>query len=78
MSVLAAEDPDPEEAAVAVSPGSRFGMVYVLDPSSVDRLAPRVARDLEGVEGIDLVVRREGAEAAVWSMRGELRFAPRR
>ena len=75
-SVLGAEDPEPDEAEIAVSPSSRFGMVYVLDPAAAEHTAPRVARDLEGVEGIDLVVRREGSEAIVWSARGELRFAP--
>ncbi|MFN2615780.1 MAG: alkaline phosphatase family protein [Thermoleophilaceae bacterium] len=74
--VLAPSDPAPEEAELAVCPGGRSAMVYVLDPSRRERLVPRVARDLEAVEGLDLIARRAGEEAAVWSARGQLRFAP--
>jgi hypothetical protein len=74
--VLAPVDPAPWEAELAVCPGARSAMVYVLGESARERLVQRVAHDLRGVEGVDLVVRRVGAEAVVWSARGELRFAP--
>jgi hypothetical protein len=74
--VLGPADVDPERAELAVCPGARSAMVYVLDESRGERLVPRVARDLQAVEGVDLIARLEGAEAAVWSARGELRFAP--
>jgi hypothetical protein len=51
-------------------------MVYVLAEDNRERLVERVAGDLRTIEGLDLVVRRTGGEASVWSARGELRFAP--
>jgi hypothetical protein len=51
-------------------------MVYVLDESLRDQLVPEAARALHGVDGVDLVIHRLDGEAAVWSRRGELRFAP--
>ncbi|HKN93079.1 MAG TPA: alkaline phosphatase family protein [Thermoleophilaceae bacterium] len=74
--VLTPADPAPETAEVAVSPAARSAMVYVLDPERREQARPRIARDLQGVDGLDLVVRLEGDEAVVWSERGELRFAP--
>jgi hypothetical protein len=74
--VLEAEDLAPEEAELAVSPTARFATVYVLDDAARDRVVPRLVRRLLGVDGVELVIRREGAEAAVSSARGELRFAP--
>ena len=74
--VLTPSDPAPEEAELAVCPAARSAMVYVLDQENEDSLAESVADDLRDVEGLDLVVRRVGPEAAVWSTRGELRFAP--
>jgi hypothetical protein len=59
-----------------VCPAARFAMVYVIDESRRDELAPEVAGDLQSVEGLDLVARRRDAEALVWSRRGELHFAP--
>jgi hypothetical protein len=63
-------------AELAVSPAARSAMVYVLDPERREQAAPRVARDLQAVEGLDLIVRMDGEEAVVWSERGELRFMP--
>jgi hypothetical protein len=51
-------------------------MVYVLDPERREQAVPRVVRDLQAVEGLDLIVRMERGEAIVWSERGEVRFAP--
>ncbi|MFL5867025.1 MAG: alkaline phosphatase family protein [Thermoleophilaceae bacterium] len=70
--VLTPSDPAPEEARLAVCPAARSAMVYLLDDGDIEP----VAADLEGVEGADLVVRREGPEAVVRSAGGELRFAP--
>jgi hypothetical protein len=67
---------DPATAEIAVCPAARSAMVYVLDPERRDELLPRVEGDLRRVDGIDLLVRGDGEEAAVWSPRGELRFAP--
>jgi Type I phosphodiesterase / nucleotide pyrophosphatase len=74
--VLLPADVAPEEAEIAVSPAARSAMVYVVDPEQRDRLVPRLAGDLKGIDGLDLVVYRAGEEAVVWSGRGELRFAP--
>ena len=74
--VLAPADLTPEQAELAVCPGARSAMVYVLDESQRQRLVPRVAGDLEAVEGLDLIARLEGDEVRVWSARGELSFAP--
>ena len=74
--VLGPSDPAPEEAEVAVCPAARSAMVYVLDEGVRERYVPRVARDLEAIAGLDLIVRRQDGEAVVRSERGELRFAP--
>jgi hypothetical protein len=74
--VLRPDQPDPGQADVAVCPSQRAANVYVLDPGMRELLAPRIARDLRGVEGLDLVMHRQNGEAVVWSARGELRFAP--
>ncbi|HEX6459049.1 MAG TPA: alkaline phosphatase family protein [Thermoleophilaceae bacterium] len=74
--VLTPADPAPETAELAVSPAARSAMVYVLDPERREQARPRIARDLQAVDGLDLVVHLAGDEAAVWSERGELRFAP--
>jgi predicted AlkP superfamily pyrophosphatase or phosphodiesterase len=74
--VLTPADREPGTAELAVSPAARSAMVYVLDPERREQAVPRVARDLQAIEGLDLIVHRVGDEAAVWSERGELRFAP--
>jgi Type I phosphodiesterase / nucleotide pyrophosphatase len=81
--VLTPSDVAPEEAELAVCPGARSGMVYVLDPDRRDRMVPLLAERLGAVEGIDLVAwRTDGAgpdgagEAVVRTLAGELRFAP--
>jgi len=76
LRVLSPNDPRPELAHIAVCPGWRSGMVYVLDEDHRERLTRRAARLAERIEGVDLVIRRAGEEAVVWSPRGELRFAP--
>jgi predicted AlkP superfamily pyrophosphatase or phosphodiesterase len=74
--ILMPADPEPEEAEIAVCPGSRSAQVYVLDPERRAELAPAIAKRLHGSTGVDLIVRREGEQGHVWSERGELRFAP--
>ncbi len=58
--VLTPSDPAPTEAELAVCPAARSAMVYVLEEARRDELVPRVVEVLEGLEGVDLVVRREG------------------
>ena len=66
-----------EGRELAVCPSQRSAQVYVLDDERRESLTKEVARDLEGVEGVDLVARRVADdEAAVWSPRGQLRFGP--
>jgi hypothetical protein len=68
-------DGDPEDADIAVCPSARSAMVYALDLDRREELAPKIARDLCRVEGVDLVARLAGGEAVVESSRGsELRF----
>jgi hypothetical protein len=70
--VLTPADPAPEEAELAVCPAARSAMVYLLADGDLGR----VVRDLEAIDGLDLIVRHDGSEAVVRSQRGELRFAP--
>jgi hypothetical protein len=74
--VLTPADPAPTEAELAVCPAARSAMVYVLEEDRRDELVPRVVEVLGGLEGIDLVIRREGAGAVVSSERGRLSFHP--
>jgi hypothetical protein len=74
--VLEPADATPAEAELAVCPAARSAMVYVLDEDVRERMMLHAARDLRAVDGVDLVVHRANGEAAVWSHRGELRFAP--
>jgi hypothetical protein len=80
--VLTPSDSAPEEAELAVCPGARSAMVYVLDPARRERLLPRLVRQLRGIEGVDLTAWREARpgtgddEAVVAGLGGELRFQP--
>ena len=73
---LAPSDPDPGSAEIAVCPAQRAAMIYVLNPAQRARIVPAVAAAAEEIEGVDLVLHLDGAEAVVRSARGELRFAP--
>ncbi|GAC1315936.1 MAG: hypothetical protein NVSMB25_00740 [Thermoleophilaceae bacterium] len=64
------------DSEIAVCPSQRSAQIYVLDPEARERMAPRLARELSAVAGVDLVMYRSGAEGTVISERGELRFAP--
>ncbi len=74
--VLTPSDSAPEEAELAVCPGARSAMVYVLDPARRERMLPRLTRQLRGIEGVDLTAWREGEDAVVAGVVGELRFRP--
>jgi hypothetical protein len=74
--ILTPSDSAPEEAELAVCPGARSAQVYVLDEGRRERLLPRLTRELRGIEGVDLTAWREGGEAVVANVAGELRFAP--
>jgi len=74
--VLTPSDPAPTEAELAVSPAARSAMVYALDEGRRDDLVAGAVATLRGLEGVDLVARRENGEAVVHGRRGELRFAP--
>jgi hypothetical protein len=76
QDVLAPDDPEPERARIAVSPGQRFAMVYALDPAGRDDAVASALEAVDGVDGIDLAVWRENGRGVVRSARGELRFSP--
>ena len=61
---------------IAISPAQRSAMLYVLDEERRSSVLRRALDALEGVEGVDVVIWRDGAEAAVRTAAGELRFAP--
>jgi predicted AlkP superfamily pyrophosphatase or phosphodiesterase len=75
--VLRPNDPRPQAAELAVCPGGRSAMVYLLAGSEHrDPALSRIVRRLAEVDGIDLIVWSQNGEACVWSSRGELRFGP--
>jgi len=74
--VLAPSDAAPEDAEIAVCPGARSAMVYVLNPDRRERLVPRLAKELRGIDGVDLVAWRDRDGGVVANASGdELRFA---
>jgi len=70
------DDPRPEEAELAISPGQRFAMVYALDDERRHELVTAAVGAVTSLDGVDLTIWRDGNEAVVHSARGELRFAP--
>lgn len=82
MRVLKPNETFSGRAQIAVSPGARSAMVYLLGESDRRRLQMReeIADRLAATDGVDLVLLRggndEGSEACVRTKRGELRFAP--
>jgi type I phosphodiesterase/nucleotide pyrophosphatase len=74
--VLTPSDSAPEEAELAVCPGARSAMVYVLNPARRERMLSRLTRQLRGIEGVDLTTWLDGDEAVVAGVVGELRFRP--
>jgi hypothetical protein len=73
-ALLLPEAVSEEGAEIAICPSQRSGQVYVLDPERRTELAPKIGRELNEVEGVDVVMWRDGDEAVVLSERGELRF----
>lgn len=75
---LRPNDPRPEAAEIAISPGARSAMVYVLAEDEGERAVcfNAVQERLQQLEGVDLLFWLKGGEARVWSRRGELSFAP--
>jgi hypothetical protein len=75
--IVQPNEPGVDGADLAVAPGARSAMVYVIDP---ERFHPRgFARLLERlreIEGVEVLAWKEGDQACVWTARGELRFAP--
>jgi hypothetical protein len=68
--------PGDETAEVAICPSQRSGQIYVLDPERAAELTPKLAREVRGAEGVDVVMHRAGDEAVVLHADGaELRFA---
>jgi predicted AlkP superfamily pyrophosphatase or phosphodiesterase len=66
-------------AEVALSPGQRSAMVYALDEDHADEVIGRAIAAAGDVEGVDLLLwldRKNQREAVVRTARGELRFAP--
>jgi hypothetical protein len=74
--VLLPNDVDPSAAELAVCPGARSAMVYVLVEEERDRVLRSVLERLRGLEGVEVLAWRDGEDACAWSGRGELRFRP--
>jgi hypothetical protein len=75
--VLSPGDANPASAELAVSPGGRSAMIYLLgdEEQKADRIGKVVER-AKSLDGSDIVAWKENGEACVWSDRGELRFTP--
>ncbi len=76
FTVAAPGGPRAGGGELALSLAQRSAMVYALDPDRRDELVRRSVEVTTGMEGVDLVMWREGAEAVIAAERGELRFAP--
>jgi hypothetical protein len=74
--VLAPNSPAGSEAEIALCPAQRSAMVYVLDEERRGELTVRAAVEALALDGVDLVLHRNGPEGVIRSARGELRFAP--
>ena len=66
----------PDRAEIAVCPSQRAAMVYVLLEEGREAAIGPLVSATRGLEGVDLVLWREGDEGVIASERGELRFAP--
>jgi predicted AlkP superfamily pyrophosphatase or phosphodiesterase len=63
-------------AQLALSPAQRSAMIYVLDEDAPEAVRAEAISIARAVEGVDLTMWRDGAEAVIATRRGELRFAP--
>jgi hypothetical protein len=75
--VLQPNDEHPETAQLAVCPGARAAMVYLLDDPDdrIEAIRKIVARARK-VAGVELLAWRDGGEACAVSEHGQLRFRP--
>ena len=64
------------EPEIAVCPNQRAAMVYALVPEAKASVIPRIVETALALEGVDLVMHREGDVAVVTSLQGALAFAP--
>jgi Type I phosphodiesterase / nucleotide pyrophosphatase len=74
--VLLPSDVDPGAAELAVCPGARSAMVYLLGEDERARLGRLVLERLREVEGIEVLAWRDDQGARVWTSSGEVRFRP--
>jgi Type I phosphodiesterase / nucleotide pyrophosphatase len=74
--VLLPNDPDPAAAELAVCPGARSAMVYVLREDDRAAVIGKVLARLRELEGVEVLAWREEGDGCVWTERGELRFRP--
>jgi hypothetical protein len=63
-------------AEIALCPSQRAAMVYVLVEEGRDAALGPLVRAARELQGVDLVLWRDGDEGVIASARGELRFAP--
>jgi hypothetical protein len=66
----------PERAEIALCPSQRAAMVYVLLEEGREAAIGPIVEAAGELEGVDLVLWRDGEEGVIASARGELRFAP--
>jgi hypothetical protein len=74
--VLGPDDPDADEAQIAVSPSARSGAIYVLSDGDRPSGAAAIAERLRGEEGVDIVARLDDGVARILTRRGDLTFRP--
>jgi hypothetical protein len=76
--VLQPNDPGDGAVELAVAPGARSAMVYLVDPERFGaRSMQRLLKRLRTIDGAEVLAwKEEGGDAAVWTGRGELRFHP--
>jgi hypothetical protein len=65
-----------EDAEIAACPAQRSAMLYVLLEEGRAALVPRLTRAARDLEGVDLVMWRDGDEGVIARGAAELRFAP--
>jgi hypothetical protein len=66
----------PDRAEIAICPSQRAAMLYVLLEEGRDAAMGPLVTTARELEGVDLVLWRDGDEGVIGSARGELRFAP--
>src|SRR3954452_24321114 len=75
-ALLRPDRQEDEAAEIAICPSQRSAKVYVLDPGRRSEMTAKIGRELNEVEGVDVVMWLDpgSEEAVVVSERGELRF----